>query len=38
MEKCDCCGNLFDPDDINNYNGENLCDACAAKKRQRGEI
>jgi len=38
MEECDCCGKLFDPDDINNYNGENLCKSCAAKKRKKGEL
>jgi len=38
MEKCDCCGKLFDSDDINNYNGQNLCDDCAKKKKMSGEI
>jgi len=38
MEKCDCCGKLFDSDDINNYNGQRLCDDCAKKKKLKGEI
>ncbi len=38
MEKCDCCGKLFNSEDISNYNGQQLCKSCADKKRKNGEI